>query len=187
MNIKNLSLLLAFACVVPVYSADEASSDAYPKEKSHQDDKAPQSKSYLEYIAHLGGAACSAVAGILIAKGWSSHCSTRMTTSAAHYNKAGELFSNWYGETYLHTTPSIPAGACARPVGYSYEFQKLHSEAMPKDHPYFAEMQKAWANNLNEGDAIPFCISAGLIIVAGILVYKCFFDNDKQEPETETA
>lgn len=59
---KKLSLLIAVLGVVPSMAID----------------KEPRSKSYLEYIAYLGGAACSAVMGVFIAKEWSSHCSAQM-------------------------------------------------------------------------------------------------------------
>lgn len=52
---------------------------------------------------------------------------------------------------------------------------------MPKDHSYFAEIQKAWKYNLQEDAAIPFVMSLGLIILSGVLVYKCFFENTTKQ------
>jgi hypothetical protein len=174
---KNIIVLLSGLILVNaaiVHAGDDAAESQYVTSEQEANNNSSYFNRFLKFV----GGITSGAAGVVIAKKWTDYCASEAAQWTIHYDKAIEHYNDWVIKTHSDSEFITRFASILR--------RGLEKE-MPKDHPYFLEMDQARSHRLG-GDAvtIPYLLSALLIIGSGILLYQCFTSqNNEQEKQIE--
>lgn len=130
----------------------------------------------------LAGAATSGAAGIACVVKFENYANTEQALRITHFTKASEHFNSWFSQTF-------PNAMTDSSMQLPYKFMQQYESLMPKNNPYFEEIGTAQSHILCEGDGGWLYLGMVLLLVAGVLVYDCFFvsHNDNTQTENETV